>query len=582
MKTFARRVLRQQLLPALAASCCAVFAQPGVSWAEAAPETGTGTGTSATGKVQAAPADEKAGRKSRKAAARAAMQADTMVSAVPSCVGEMTSPVTLNVAEGKSALLKLPAPVARRTLGDDEIVQARLIGPQTLYVLGLEVGATNMILQDKTGRCTVVDVVVGMDAGALQSKLGQLLPGEKGIKVNSASDSLVLTGTVTDSVVADRAVMLANAYVRKSAGGAGQAGATGPNASSARVVNLLSIAAPQQVMLEVKVAEVSKSILDRFGLNLSRVFAAQDGSLRFMSGIFGGNGGVLGQVTGARGANVGGGILGSVSNGSATSAVTGPLGSATIGAGSTTVPLVGGTGATNLGIDAQKSDGVVKVLAEPNIMAISGQEGSFLAGGKIFIPVAQNNGFGQSISLEEKEFGVSVRFVPTVLEGGRINLAVRPEVSELNKDGVGISAPGVNGLAILPSFTTRKASTTVQLYDGQSFAIGGLIKNNVTTNVKAFPFLGEVPVLGTLFRSSDFQNDRTELIFVITAHLVKPLAEGYKLPTDNYIEPSRNEVILGGRLEGRAPETTPPAPSRPAAPAAPGTAPRADAGFDLN
>jgi pilus assembly protein CpaC len=225
-----------------------------------------------------------------------------------------------------------------------------------------------------------------------------------------------------------------------------------------------------------------------------------------------------------------------------------------------------------LTLDAQKRDGLIKVLAEPTIMAISGQEASFLAGGKIFIPVAQNNNGGQqTITLEEKEFGVAVKFTPTVLAGGLINLKVAPEVSDLNKEGVGITATGVNTTAILPSFTTRRATTTVQLRDGQSFAIGGLIKNNVTTNVKAFPVLGEIPVLGALFRSSDFQTDRSELVFVITPRLVQPLPVDYKLPTDGYIQPSRSEFFLQGKLEGKAP---PAALSPSATAAAPG-------GFDL-
>jgi pilus assembly protein CpaC len=144
-----------------------------------------------------------------------------------------------------------------------------------------------------------------------------------------------------------------------------------------------------------------------------------------------------------------------------------------------------------------------------------------------------------------------------VLAGGRINLRVAPEVSDLNKEGVGITGAGVNGTAILPSFTSRRATTTVQLFDGQSFAIGGLIKNNVTTNVKAFPLLGEIPVLGALFRSSDFQTDRTELVFIVTPHLVKALPADYKLPTDGYIQPSRGEFFLNGKLEGTPPKTPP-------------------------
>ena len=218
----------------------------------------------------------------------------------------------------------------------------------------------------------------------------------------------------------------------------------------------------------------------------------------------------------------------------------------------------------SVAIDAQKDDGLVKVLAEPTIMAISGQEGRFNAGGKIFIPVAQaNTGGTQTITLEEKEFGVSVRFRPTVLDGGRINLELVTEVSELNREGIGIVASGVSGSAILPSFTSRKTATTVQLIDGQSFAIGGLIKNNSTANVKALPVLGELPVVGALFRSTEFQSDKSELVFVITPRLVKPLPAGYALPTDRYREPSRTDLMLNGRVEGRsdAPAPAPAAPS---------------------
>jgi pilus assembly protein CpaC len=224
-------------------------------------------------------------------------------------------------------------------------------------------------------------------------------------------------------------------------------------------------------------------------------------------------------------------------------------------------------------VEADKQDGLVRILAEPTVMAISGQEGSFLAGGKIYIPVAQEN---NRITLEEKEFGVGLRFTPTVLSGGRINLRVAPEVSEISREGIGISASGFSGGAILPLITTRRASTTVQLYDGQSFAIGGLIKNNLVNNLKGLPMLGEVPVLGALFRSTDYQQDRTELVFVVTAHLVKPLPPDYTLPTEKLVPASRSELLLGGRLESRQPAPE----ARPAVPAsAPPVA--AAGGFEL-
>ncbi len=269
---------------------------------------------------------------------------------------------------------------------------------------------------------------------------------------------------------------------------------------------MLSVGSAQQVMLEVKIAEVSKSLVDKLGV----------------------------------------GISGSPTSGSWTWGVVSNFLSGTLGGNLSAVRATGST----VAVEAQKKDGLIKILAEPNIMAISGQEGSFLAGGKILIPVAQDaTGTSNRITLEEKEFGVGIKFTPTVLAGGRINLQVAPEVSELSREGVGISATGASNRAILPLITTRRASTTVQLMDGQSFAIGGLIKNNTTANITAFPILGEIPIIGALFRSTDFQKDRTELVFVVTPRLVKPLAVAYRLPTDGMNDPSRKELFIDGQLE---------------------------------
>ena len=207
-------------------------------------------------------------------------------------------------------------------------------------------------------------------------------------------------------------------------------------------------------------------------------------------------------------------------------------------------------------IQAQKTDGLVRILAEPNIMAISGQEGSFLAGGKILIPVAQGAATGlPAVSLEEREYGVGLKFSPTVLGDGRINLRVAPEVSELSKSGVSLST-GTFSSTTLPLITTRRAATTVQLFDGQSFAIGGLIRSSGSATVNALPLLGELPVLGALFRSTQFQEDKSELVFIVTPRLIKPLPPEYPLPTDKVGLPDRNSLMLNGRLdsapEGRA------------------------------
>jgi pilus assembly protein CpaC len=258
-------------------------------------------------------------------------------------------------------------------------------------------------------------------------------------------------------------------------------------------------------MLEVTVAEVSKTLMDKVGAKL--LFSRTNGSWTYGIGsAFGGD---------ARGL-----LSAFKANGN------------------------------GIDIDAENSDGLVKILAEPNLVAISGQEASFLAGGKIFIPVARSvEGGGTTITLEEKEYGVGVKFTPTVLEGGRIHLRVSPEVSELSQTGSPFTT--ANGqTTILPSFTTRRAQTSVQLMDGQSLAIAGLIKNNARQAMDAVPGLGEVPVLGALFRSNAFQGDRSELMFVITPRLIRPIDPAHRLPTDGYAPPSRSELYLGNRLEG--------------------------------
>jgi pilus assembly protein CpaC len=261
-------------------------------------------------------------------------------------------------------------------------------------------------------------------------------------------------------------------------------------------------------MLEVKMAEVSKNLLDKLGSSF--------GASRI-------NGGVAYAIAA--------GFL---------SLEKSPFSSGSGGA------IRISNGNTSISIDGQDTNGIVKILAEPNIIAISGQEGSFLAGGKIYIPVPQIGTTGANvIALQEQEFGVGLKFTPTVLEGGLINLKVAPEVSEVAASGTSV------GTAVFPTISTRRVSTTVQLHDGQSFAIAGLIKNNVTESIARFPVLGQIPILGALFRSSSFQNDKTELLFVVTPRLVKALPPNYGLPTDNFNPPSKSEFLLDGALEAK-------------------------------
>ncbi len=518
----------------------AVGSATGTATAKAAPKGAAGASVAATGGAAAKPA--RASARKPPAPDSAATVEGPPPTRAPVCVDEMPPPVAVNLVAGKSTLLKLPQAITLRTIGNEDVAQARLLSPQALYLLGVEVGATNMILQDGAGRCTIVDIAVGMDTGALQAKLAQLLPGEKAIQVTSAADSLVLSGMVSDAGKVDQAILLATAYVRGAldkgrvvAGGQG-GGSAAAGRQNLRVVNLLSVAAPQQVLLEVKVAEVSKALIDKLGasLNLQRVNGSWTYSIltNFLTG--------------------GAGLI------DAFRSLTGEF----------------------VTIDGEKKDGLVKILAEPNLMAISGQEGSFLAGGKVFLPVLNNSNLGiATYTLQEEDFGVGLKFTPTVLEGGLINLRVAPEVSELSREGIAIQSANTLGKMILPLIFTRRAATTVQLYDGQSFAIGGLIRSGATTDIKAFPILGEIPILGALFRSTSFQSDKSELLFVVTPRLVRPMSGPTRLPTDGYIEPSRLELFLGGQMEGQPPEVAKPAPT--SAPMPAGAAPQGPSGFEI-
>jgi pilus assembly protein CpaC len=490
------------------------------------------------------------------AAAKTAAQAsDSPVpgrgDAGPRCQGEAARPAQLTLHVGKSSLMRLPEAVQHRSVGNPSVVQAILVAPDTLYIAGVDVGTTNMIVQGRSGVCSMLDITVAMDPSAVQATLAAALPEERDIKVLTAADTLVLSGTVSDAGAVERAVELATAYVRRplrplampdkeearpgTVGGDTAAGMNGSGAQGLRVINLLTVRAPQQVQLEVKIAEVSKSLLERLEAGATWRFGSGNWGATLLSNFITGT--AHGTLQGAK---------------------------------------ITGNSVKGLNLSAEKSDSLVRVLAEPNVTAISGQEGTFLAGGKFYVPVAQEN---NRVTLEEKEFGVGLRFTPVVLNGGRINLRVAPEVSELSREGIGISTTGLNGTAVLPVVTTRRASTTVQLYDGQSFVIGGLIRNNLVANLKGLPVLGEVPVLGALFRSTDYQQDRTELVFVITAHLVKPLpGAGYELPTDKVGIPSRGAMLLGGRLDAPAPDTTTAAISTPVPPPRPS---QSAGGFEL-
>ena len=395
----------------------------------------------------------------------------------------------IQLALGKSRLYQYSESIVRVSVADAAIADVMVMNPKQIYLIGKKVGSTNVFIWHKDDKLSSLDVSVGIDAGSVQGLLEQLLPTEKNLRVSSAGDSLVLTGQLTDSSKVQQAVLIAQEFTEK------------------KVLNMTTTGHLPQVLLEVKIAEVDKSVADTLGVQ-------------------------------AQGSNFSFNML----NGTVA-----PIGFAAAASGT--------IGSVNTWLQAQINSGLIKILAEPNIMAISGQDGEFLSGGIVYLPIVQSSGTGGNvITLQPQNYGVGVKFIPTVLAEGRINLKVSPQVSEVQSQGITVTAG--SSTTVFPSITTRQASTTVQLYDGQSFAIGGLIKNNVVEIISAFPGLANIPIIGALFRSSSFKADRSELLIVVTPHIVKPLNQRPGLPTDKIIQPTATEFFIEGKLEGAPKEAT--------------------------
>jgi pilus assembly protein CpaC len=445
---------------------------------------------------------------------------------------------SMSLTVGKSTLLRLPKAIERISIGNPQVADVTLISNRELYLIGKTFGSTNVMLWHQGGGTTVLDMVVQIDTASLQEQMRLLLPTEKRIEVKSASESIVLSGSASSALRVTEAMDIAEGFIRAysrslnlpnaantladavAQGGRNAAGAAPPVAAGGarglvgqpKVINLLKIDQPMQVMIDVKIAEVARTVIDKLGASVNG--SRSNGDIKWS-------------------------LISSLSS----------LSSSGIG-----LSRQDGRG---FSLDAQKQDGVVKILAEPSLVAISGQEASFLAGGKIFIPVAQENrNGGTTITLQEKEYGVSLKFLPVVLDKGNISLQIAPEVSELVQAGNPFSS--VNGVtSILPGFTTRRANTSVILGDGQSLAIAGLIKNNVTETIKKFPGLGELPILGALFRSTEFEADRSELLIVITPRLIKALDAEPALPTDAFLPAGRGQIYGRGALEGKGNQDVP-------------------------
>jgi len=412
--------------------------------------------------------------------------------AASSMVQETMAAKKLNLISGKSTILKTSLPIKRVSIANPEIADVRVLSPHEIYLTGKTAGTTNLTLWQNHKVTAIYDIEVAYDVSRLKQQVHDLLPEEKDLQIISTNDSITLAGRMINTVNLSKVKALAQSYAPKG-----------------KINNLVQVGGVHQVMLEVRIAEMARSTTKRLGINFSWVNGND-----FGVSLLGGLSSFDESITGFSSAVS---ALFRFSKGNST-----------------------WTGI----IDALKEDGLVKVLAEPTLIALSGQTADFLAGGEFPIPVPQQN---NSITIDYKKFGVGLNFTPTVLSEDVISMKVVPEVSELDFS----TAVQFSGF-VVPGITTRRASTTIELADGQSFAIAGLLRDSVKEQVSKFPLLGDIPILGALFRSTSFLKNESELIIIVTPHLVKPLNIAKQtLPTDFFIEPNDAEFYLEGRMEGR-------------------------------
>lgn len=424
----------------------------------------------------------------------------------------------IQVPLNKSQILRVDRPFAQALIGNDEVADVLPMTDRSVYVLGKKIGTTSLTLYDHQKRLiAVVDIAIGPDVIGLRGQLKELLPREQ-ISARMSNDAIVLSGVVSSGPAVGRAAQIAETY------------------APGKVVNMLSVGAAQQVMLEVRFSEMKRSAAKQLGFN--HAFTTDNG--RFVGGI--GQTGGASALQSSQNMALGGGPQVKISD---------ILDTFGIGAGKF---QIGGLNLVST-IDALERKGIITTLAEPTLIALSGETASFLAGGEFPIPVSQSGGSGNnnsgsgnnvnSITVEFKPFGVSLAFTPTVLEDGVINLVVAPEVSSIDPS----ASVTVNGL-IIPGLQTRRARTTLELRDGQSFALAGLMRKDFQDTVRQFPVLGSLPIIGTLFRSTGFQKEETELVIIVTPRLVRPVSpQDIVLPTDRARPPSELDLFGFGRTD---------------------------------
>jgi pilus assembly protein CpaC len=466
-----------------------------------------------------------------------------------------TRNTSLTVPLYKSRVVDLPAPVRRVSIGNPDIADVLLLGTDSLYVLGKDLGATNVLLWDREDKLvSSLNVSVTHDLDSLKREMSAVLPMEK-IDVRSTQRNLVLSGQVSSAVAMDAALQVANGYLEQAATAKDKimfkqensGGGAEKEKKAGQVINLMTVGGAQQVMLQVRVAEVRRDAVR----NLNAQMHMLNNSGKWVVG--GVNGGATFPDALFQPDNVRIPIFGDGTNGSGN-----PIGPV-FDEFAPTTQSISSTGLfasflsneflASVVLDAFQQRGLAKILAEPTLTTLTGQEAQFLSGGSFPIPVSQQNG---EIGIEFKDFGVKLLFVPLVLDANRINLKLNISVSELvDTNSVVLRPVGTSAVFAIPSLTERRAISTVELSDGQTMGIAGLVNESMRSAVTKFPGLGDIPILGQLFRSQSYQKGETELVILVTPKLAKPLPpSAVKLPTDGVMDPSTMEFFLKGKIEG--------------------------------
>lgn len=406
----------------------------------------------------------------------------------------------------KSRIIHLSRPARDVLVANPAIADIGLRSPDTAFVVGRKIGETNVYFFDADGhQIDGVDLTVKFDSGAVATVLHEMIPGED-IRVATANQSIVLSGSVASAQEAENARQIARQFV----------------ADDNSIINLISIRDKSQVLLRVRVSEMSREVVKELGITPG------GGSTPFNFHLGGANFSVAGNAP-------------SFTN-------------TPFAAISSAIPLAGGAASFTSLLQALESNGLVKTLAEPNLTAVSGETASFLVGGQFPVPSPQpSGGSGATITVTYKDFGVRLTFTPVVLSSGQINLKIATEVSQLSTQGA-ITLNGFN----IPALSMRRAVTTVELPSGGSIAIAGLLQNNIQNTIQGFPGLKDIPILGSLFSSTQFQRNETDLVIAVTPLLVKPVDPNVlAMPTDGFGPASDFNMYLLGRLNATYGKPTP-------------------------